>query len=464
MQSCQDTMADSDFWRDLREGFVKLQRSGALRQNDSNAYFLATLQTLINRGTSAIAAPDTTSLPLFWFWLEELKKAGLVLHAPSNVSMTVSDPAWQIEADTLEGICEASATFCAQLENRALQQEFGETHLLTSSDPQAVESDPAKQPVYVQRQIDPRANSLIRDKFRIALRETRGNIAKRESEIRLENRRNLNRRSVESKIVRMWTEEIEAHIEDCYEIFCHYWDLSGHEQTAAFVRYSLAILQRKISRLASTAAHEAKTAHRRRGGLGPNTAEDYKKAGDSIKSHWQEKLGIEARELDVAASTRAKKKRASVAASRRKTYSVPAAKGLQAETLQRSPYVSAGESKPLKRRPGRKPRRSNVFVVFAGNLWKNAISQTQGQVSAAQLREIAASLDASEYLPPSDYLEGKVVQQLKTFNSHNSNSKRGPLKTWAQIVSSDDKDFLRAVRRLLSRCAEQIDDRRLSGN
>jgi hypothetical protein len=457
-------MANSDFWRNLGERFVKLQRSGTLRQNDSNAYFHSTLQTLISQGTSAIAASDTTPSHPFWFWLGELKNAGLVLHAPSNTPITEPDPAWQIEADTLEGICEASATFCTRLESRALQQESREQHLLTSSNPRVVESDPAKQPVYVQRQIDPRDNSLIRDKFRIALRETRKNIAKRESEIRFANRRNLNRTSVESQVVRMWTEEIEAHIEDCYEIFCHYWNLLGHERTAAFVRYSLALLQSKISRLASTAAHEAKMAHRRQGGLGPNTAEDYKKAGDSIKSHWQEKLGIEARELDVAASTRAKKKRASVVASRRKTSSVPAAKGLQAETLQGSPDVSAGESNPLKRRPGRKPRRSNAFVVFAGNLWKNAVRQNKGQVSAAQLQEIATTLDTAGHLPPSAYLEGKIVEELKTYNSRNSNSKRGSLKTWSQIVSCDDKDFLRAMRRLLSRCAEQIDDRRLSGN
>jgi hypothetical protein len=68
-------------------------------------------------------------------------------------------------------------------------------------------------------------------------------------------------------------------------------------------------------------------------------------------------------------------------------------------------------------------------------------------------------------LPPSKYLEGKYAMDLKAFNSRNSNSKLGPIKTWSELISCGDKDHLRGMRRLLSRCAEKLDGgRQLSGN
>jgi hypothetical protein len=118
-----------------------------------------------------------------------------------------------------------------------------------------------------------------------------------------------------------------------------------------------------------------------------------------------------------------------------------------------------------RRKPGRSPRVDQSFVVYAGTLWRKAISGSYATVSDDQLRELASALDAAGHLPPSAHLEGKYARELKAFNSRNSNSKTGPVKTWSPLISLGDKDLRRGMRRLLSRCAERLDDARpLSGN
>ena len=78
-------------------------------------------------------------------------------------------------------------------------------------------------------------------------------------------------------------------------------------------------------------------------------------------------------------------------------------------------------------------------------------------------RETAAHL---KDITPTAYLEGRYAQELKTFNSRNSNSRTGAIKTWSQLVANSDKDHLRGMRRLLSRSAKKRSSsvRRLSGN
>ena len=68
------------------------------------------------------------------------------------------------------------------------------------------------------------------------------------------------------------------------------------------------------------------------------------------------------------------------------------------------------------------------------------------------------------HLPPAAYLEGKCAQEIKYSNRRNSNSKIGPVMTWLELVSRGDKDHLRGMRRLLSRCSGRLNDHPLSGN
>lgn len=113
---------------------------------------------------------------------------------------------------------------------------------------------------------------------------------------------------------------------------------------------------------------------------------------------------------------------------------------------------------------GRKPKVPKEFVAYAGALWRKAISHGGNNVPDDQLREIAVALDETHHLPPAAYLEGKCAQEIRDFNSRHSNSKIGPIQTWLQLVSRGDKDHLRGMRRLLSRCARKLDNGHLSGN
>lgn len=137
----------------------------------------------------------------------------------------------------------------------------------------------------------------------------------------------------------------------------------------------------------------------------------------------------------------------------------------QASTL-RSIVIPLKSKKPRlnNRRPGPTPRLPDAFVVCAGTQWRKALSNSKTKVSDDQLRQIALELDAAGHGKPSDCLEGKYGQDLRSFNSRNSNSKIRPIMTWSELVSRGDKDLVRGMRRLLSRCARKLDDPRLSGN
>jgi len=104
---------------------------------------------------------------------------------------------------------------------------------------------------------------------------------------------------------------------------------------------------------------------------------------------------------------------------------------------------------------GRRRKYACDFVRLAGSLWLKARRQNGVKISEQQLAQIAAELDAKGYRPPADYLEGSCAKELKTYNSRNSNSKVGPIQSWAQLVFHADKDHLRGMRRLLSRCAKK---------
>jgi hypothetical protein len=118
---------------------------------------------------------------------------------------------------------------------------------------------------------------------------------------------------------------------------------------------------------------------------------------------------------------------------------------------------------PKKQKPGRKRKIPENFVIYAGTLWRNAISGSISNVRNGRLREIAVALDQAGYLPPAAFLEGKSAQEIKNFNSRNSNSKIGPMQTWFELVSHGDKDHVRGMRRLLSRCSKRLSELSLSG-
>jgi hypothetical protein len=94
------------------------------------------------------------------------------------------------------------------------------------------------------------------------------------------------------------------------------------------------------------------------------------------------------------------------------------------------------------------------FVELAGRLWLDA-KRKDRLITVEELRRIAETLDRKGYVPPAEYLEKKCANDLKSYNSRNSNSNIGPLKTWSRLISVADKDHMRGMRKLLSRCAQK---------
>jgi hypothetical protein len=103
---------------------------------------------------------------------------------------------------------------------------------------------------------------------------------------------------------------------------------------------------------------------------------------------------------------------------------------------------------------GRTPKLPLEFVNFVGTLW---LERDRGEAKTTQYRKIALAIDAKGWGPPAKYLEGEWAEKLNTYNSHHSNSKPGPVKTWAQLVATANKhQLLRGMVKLLSRCAGRV--------
>ena len=95
-----------------------------------------------------------------------------------------------------------------------------------------------------------------------------------------------------------------------------------------------------------------------------------------------------------------------------------------------------------------------VDTTLAGTLWRDA-KKASSRVSIDTLEHLTAELDRHEFVPPANYLEKTDAERIKLYNGNHSNSKKGPIKTWADLVRVGDEDHLRGMRRLLSRCATE---------
>lgn len=243
-----------------------------------------------------------------------------------------------------------------------------------------------------------------------------------------------------------------------YEIYCGVWQTQGYVKSAAFVRAVCAHIVQLLGVRARSIAHEfsrsarftnlpfsLRTAHLNKLDLRMR----------QLQGRWQRRLEIEAKECEHAerrlraSSQAAQSARLNTTETSRERIAEPFCQPLGGQPA----HVST--TMPTRRKPGRSPRLPEAFVVLAGTQWRRAISHSQTKVSNDQLLQIASALDAAGHSPPGSYLEGKYARDLKDFNSRNSKSKIGPLKTWSQLVSHGDKAHLQGMRRLLSRCAEK---------
>jgi len=108
-------------------------------------------------------------------------------------------------------------------------------------------------------------------------------------------------------------------------------------------------------------------------------------------------------------------------------------------------------------KPGPERKLDEKFVECAGRLWgKN--QDTKRRVSKQKLLTIADCLDKKGYTPPKNYLEKRVADELKDFNSKNARTASGSITCWKSLVNSGDKNFVAGMRKLLSRCAGHLPD------
>jgi hypothetical protein len=115
------TMADSAFWRDLADKFSALKDS--VRASGASASKWIEAEILVKLGASEIAnagAPDS-----FLIWRESCTKAGYPFQVSESNEVSSRDELEQsIYNGYLDGLCEASATFCKRLEAQALEAEI----------------------------------------------------------------------------------------------------------------------------------------------------------------------------------------------------------------------------------------------------------------------------------------------------------------------------------------------------
>ncbi|HYM76977.1 MAG TPA: hypothetical protein VE377_13445 [Candidatus Dormibacteraeota bacterium] len=308
-------------------------------------------------------------------------------------------------------------------------------------------------------------HSLVSLRLTNLAEEMHSQIEADERHIQFENRGNLNGNAVPSQVLKMKEDRADESARRTYEIYCDVWDKQGYVKSASFVRAVFArgivpVLRARKGAIAGEFSMFAK-----RTSFPPVLRDGMMKGFQlnmqRMEDRWRRRLEIEAKECEHAEKIA---RLSPQIAQGRHAMAMDTFPEIQTEPNRQFPAGEISQpvhplpTTPHTKKPGRSPRLSQDFVVRSGTLWREAIFDSPNKVSLDQLRQIASELDAAGHSPPSSYLEGKYARDLKEFNSRNSNSKIGPLKTWSQLVSHGDKDHLQGMRRLLCRCAEKVDE------
>jgi len=223
-----------------------------------------------------------------------------------------------------------------------------------------------------------------------------------------------------------------------YDTCCEVWENHGRKRNRAFYR---AVFDNCLQLLFGTRrgviAYELQLRDTRMGTPGRSSATQgsLTRRMGQLSATWNQKLEKEARDSDT----------------RERVARELAAKLSLAHTA----ADHAAESKPSASLPvksGRKPRLSSEFVAFAGTLWRDKQGSNK-RVGFRDLEWIAQQLDARKFLPPGEYLEKRAAEILKRSNSKNAHSKAGAVLSWSDLVTKGGQEPIRAMKRLLSRCA-----------
>lgn len=226
-----------------------------------------------------------------------------------------------------------------------------------------------------------------------------------------------------------------------YDACCEVWEIHGLKRNRAFFR---AVFDNCLQVLFGTRRAVVASELQHRDGLMRTPGNSSAAQGSltrrmgQLTATWNQRLEKETRDCETR--ERVERQRAALLPSTQVT------------------STSHSEYRPQEsqeRKQGRKEQRPHDFTALAGILWKQKKSPT-GRVSHDDLKAIGEELDSHKFIPPAKYLEGKAAKELRARNSKNANSKSGgAIQTWSALVTRADKCDLRAMRRLLVRCASK---------
>jgi hypothetical protein len=228
--------------------------------------FRARFEALATRAGAKLGPPKGTGTTPLDYWLHRLF---LDLRANNSSRLFAASETGGI----IERVCEASATFCARLETKALEAS-------------AAGGD-------VWDQID---HGMITLKMAdLASGEDKW-FKEQQSCLRSKG----NRAAVAANLLKLGIEDMERRAEGTWRIFGEAWEAQGKEQTPEFVRtvFQKAIVP-AIDGRAGVAAERLRNlaaTTRSQAGLAARIMEIQRIAG-RLKNHWERKAEIEAREL-----------------------------------------------------------------------------------------------------------------------------------------------------------------------
>ncbi|MCU1303592.1 MAG: hypothetical protein JWQ87_3876 [Candidatus Sulfotelmatobacter sp.] len=312
-----------------------------------------------------------------------------------------------------------------------------------------------------QRLLSAKTNDLAEEMSR---RVTEGR-----QRVEFETARSGNSAGFESRWFDFHEQLAEERAQRLYAAYCETWTQQNRSITPAFIRavrdrviaHALAALKSSvISGLVSRSRRTNKPANSAAIG-------SWSRRMDALANRWNRKLEAEAVAAEYRAATPAQAnardlpQRSSVMPEERTS---PLASNIWNgfHKIFRALAEEEGRSEPSKLhnnapKTGRKLIRTEDFVACAGKLWLEAKRQNGNSiVKGEQLIEIASRLDDVKHVPPANFLEARYAKDLRAFNSKNSHSRIGSIQTWSRLVAYGDKDHIRGMRKLLSRCAQTL--------
>lgn len=228
--------------------------------------------------------------------------------------------------------------------------------------------------------------------------------------------------------------DMNRRAEWSYNACCEVWQIQGRARCRAFFRavFDWCLTPLFATRFSSfkyeLEKHQTRTHRRIPQGISTIFGH-MKREVDRLRSDWNTRLEIATRDAEHQ---------------ERLSHEL---EGEQAFTT-----LTSVQSGTNKKKPGRLPTRDPDFQALAGRLWMEEMKGGT-RVGSHGLKRIASELDVSDFKKPSDYLEGSAAKELKAHNRNYGNSSEKKIMTWTALVEEEDKDRLRAMRKVLSRCA-----------